>query len=111
MGDDLDTGGGGCAGWLLPILVVIVIALLYAAVTDGGTRISTTTNRADVRILSDNQVRILSPEINTYVDVGDTETRVTGDRNQVAPAAGCWLSAAQAWGECPAWAPEGSAVP
>lgn len=117
--DSVQPTGGGC---MLSVIVLVIAGLfglvLAAAMLDGGSnggllndnrRTSTTNNTIELDVFSNNSVEIFSPD--TYVNTGDTDTRINGDRNQVQPAGGCWLSSQQAWGACPAWAPEGSAVP
>jgi hypothetical protein len=112
---------GGCFTLAIAGLAIVVIVGMIAggaSVGDGGDSggrtTTTTTNTTEVDILSDNTVRILSPDTYIYYNSGDTTTRVDGDRNNVAAQTGggqCWVSSAQAWGACPAGAPDGSAVP
>ena len=113
------TGGGGCS-----ILIMAGVALLAAFVIFGagaaavgdGTPSTTTTTRTETNtsVLSDNTVRILSPDTYVYLNSGDTSQVVSGDRNQVGPVqtgGGCWVSSSQSWGNCPAGVPAGAAVP
>ena len=116
MGDNDSTGGWGCTEVIVAgIVIVIVMALFGGGMTAGDTTSTTTTQtETNVHVLSDNEVNILSPTFNTYVNTGDTTTRVEGDRNNVAAQTGggqCWVTSANAWGPCPAWAQPGSGVP
>jgi hypothetical protein len=123
--NDKQSGGLPCSLWAA---IRIIAAVLLAGAMGGilpdkststakPSTTTTTTNtetNTEVDILSDNTVRILSPDTYIYYNSGDTTTRVDGDRNNVAGQTGggqCWVSSANAWGPCPAGAAAGIAVP
>ncbi len=118
--DNVHPTGSGCMiQFVVALVIVAFLGMAVSMIADNGgsnggllndnRRTSTTNNTIQVDMFSHNSVEIFSPD--TYVNTGDTDTSVNGDRNQVAPGGGCWLSSQQAWGTCPDWAPAGSAVP
>lgn len=111
-----NSGGMPCS----VLFAIVILAMAITAAAMGGalpdrSSTRTTTNRTDVRVLSDNEIRILSPDTYIYYNSGDTSQTITGDRNNVAPVqtggGQCWVSSSQSWGNCPAGVPAGAAVP
>ena len=81
----------------------------------GGRQPSNQTTRTEVNVLSNNDVRIFSPETHVTTDNSRTTntTDVEGDRNILMelPPGTCWLTSANSWGQCPPGATTGETVP
>ena len=83
--------GPGCTvGFSFGVLVIMALVgllLLAGGGSGGGTTNSNT--RTETHVLSDNNVRILSPDTNIYVNSGNPQTtqdnRITGNSNNVQP--------------------------
>jgi hypothetical protein len=109
-------------GWGLEAVVLIVaLCLIMFAVglglgdDGGGRQPSNQTTRTEVNVLSNNDVRIFSPETHVTTDNSRTTntTDVEGDRNILMelPPGTCWLTSANSWGQCPPGATTGETVP
>jgi len=86
MSDESSNGGCGDALLWIGAAVIIIMVLMAGA----GNRNNTTTTTNTTEVLSNNTVRIFSPDTNVYINSGnpstDARTAVDGDRNNVQVA-------------------------
>ena len=88
----------GCVFFSFGVLVIMALIGFLAVVgAAGGGGGGVTDSNNTTHVLSDNNVRILSPDTNVYINSNNAPTNVTGDRNVItSPYDGaqlCWDAA------------------